>query len=79
MTLDASTIALISTLLQLAIKYVPDMAEQFKLAIAALSKTEPLTDSEKEAIEAASKEAHEALQARIAEQLAAAEAAGITG
>lgn len=78
MTLDATTIALITTLIQLAIKYVPEMIEQGQLAISLLTKEEALTDAEKSTIEAAGKAAHEALQARCDEQIAAAEAAGIT-
>lgn len=78
MTLDASTIALITTLIQLAIKYVPEMVEQGSLAISLLTKEESLTDDERATIEAASKAAHEALQKRCDEQIAAAEAAGVT-
>lgn len=78
MTLDAATIALITTLIQLAIKYVPEMVEQGQLAISLLTKEEALTDEEKATVEAASTAAHEALQKRCDEQIAAAEAAGIT-
>jgi hypothetical protein len=76
--MDAATIALITTLIQLAIKYVPEMIEQGTLAINLLTKTESLTDEEKATILAASTSAHEALQKRCDEQLSAAEAAGIT-
>lgn len=76
--MDAATIALITTLIQLAIKYAPEMIEQGTLAIKLLSKTEVLTDEEKAQVLAASQSAHEALQKRCDEQLASAEKAGIT-
>lgn len=76
--MDAATVALITTLIQLAIKYVPEMIEQGTLAINLLTKTEALTDEEKAQVLAASTAAHEALQKRCDEQLATAEAAGIT-
>ena len=76
--MDASTIALITALIQLAIKYVPEMVEQGRLAISLLTKQEPLTELEKSQILAASIEAHKVLQARCDEQLAAAAEAGIT-
>lgn len=76
--MDAATIALITTLIQLAIKYVPEMIEQGQLAITLLTKEGALTDDEKKAVDDASAAAHAALQKRCEEQLAAAEAAGIT-
>lgn len=76
--MDAATIALITALINLAIKYAPEMIEQGRLAISLLTKDTELTDDEKNAILAASKAATEALQKRCDEQLAAAEAAGIT-
>lgn len=76
--MDAATIALITTLIQLAIKYVPEMVEQGQLAIALLTKKEALSDEEKAQVMAASTAAHAALQKRCDEQLAAAEAAGLT-
>ena len=76
--MDASTVALITTLIQLAIKYVPEMVEQGRLAIALLTKDGALTEEEKKTVMEASLAAHEALQRRCEEQLAAAEAAGIT-
>ena len=75
--MDASTVALITTLIQLAIKYVPEMVEQGRLAIALLTKDGVLTEEEKKTVLEASLKAHEALQRRCDEQLAAAEAAGI--
>lgn len=75
--MDAATIALITAMIQLAIKYVPEMVEQGQLAIALLTKKDPLTDAEKAKILEASKAAHEALQKLCDKQLAAAEAAGI--
>lgn len=76
--MDAATIALITTLIQLAIKYVPEMVEQGSLAIALLTKQEALTDAERAAILAASNAAHAALQKRCDEQLAHAAALGLT-
>ena len=77
--MDAATVALITTLIQLAIKYVPEMVEQGKLAIALLTKETALTDEEKELIDKASKEAHEALQKLCDDKLAEASSLGITG
>lgn len=76
--MDASTVALITALIQLAIKYVPEMVEQGRLAIALLTKEGALTEEEKKTVMEASIAAHEALQKRCDEQLVAAEAAGIT-
>ena len=76
--MDASTVALITTLIQLAIKYVPEMVEQGRLAISLLTKDGVLTEEEKKVVMEANLAAHEALQKRCDEQLAAAEAAGIT-
>lgn len=77
--MDASTVALITALIQLAIKYVPEMVEQGRLAIALLTKEgAALTEGEKKTVMEASIAAHEALQKRCDEQLVAAEAAGIT-
>ena len=76
--MDAATIALITTLIQLAMKYVPEMVEQGALAISLLTKQETLTDEEKATILAASEAAHAALQKRCDEQLAEAERLGIT-
>lgn len=77
--MDAATIALITTLIQLAIKYVPEMIEQGQLAISLLTKEGKLTDAEKMVINEASKAAHDALQKRCDEQLAEAKKLGITG
>ena len=71
--MDPATIALITTLIQLAIKYVPEMIEQGRLAIALLTKKEPLTDDERSQIMEASKAAHDALQAACDAQLKLAE------
>lgn len=76
--MDASTVALITALIQLAIKYVPEMVEQGRLAIALLTKEGALTEEEKKTVMEASIAAHEALQKRCDEQLATAEAAGLT-
>ena len=76
--MSEATIALITALINLAIKYVPEMIEQGKLAITLLTKDTELTESEKATIVAASAAATAALQKRCDEQLAAAEAAGIT-
>jgi hypothetical protein len=75
--MDAATIALISTLIQLAIKYVPEMYEQGALAISLLSKTEPLTDEEKAQVDAAYASAYNTLQLKADEQLKKAEELGI--
>ena len=75
--MDASTVALITTLIQLAIKYVPEMVEQGRLAISLLTKEGVLTEEEKKIVLEASFKAHEALQKRCDEQLAVAETAGI--
>ena len=77
--MDAATIALITTLIQLAIKYVPEMVEQGRLAISLLTKETALTDEEKAAIDKASKDAHEALQKLCDEKLSEASRLGITG
>ena len=76
--MDASTIALITALIQLAIKYVPEMVEQGSLAIKLLTKAEALSDDERAEIAAASAAAHAALQKRCDEQLAEAARLGIT-
>ena len=75
--MDAATITLITTIIQLAIKYAPEVAEQGALAISLLTKEETLTDEEKAKIEEASKTAHDALVAKCDEQLALAESKGI--
>lgn len=76
--MDAATIALITSLIQLAIKYVPEMVEQGTLAISLLTKSGVLSDEEKATVLEASKVAHEALQKRCDEQLALAASLGIT-
>ena len=73
-----AAIALITALINLAIKYVPEMISQGRLAIMLLTKDTELTEEEKATVLAASAAATAALQKRCDEQLAAAEAAGIT-
>ena len=76
--MSEATIALITALINIAIKYAPEMIEQGKLAISLLTKDTELTEAEKTAILEASTAATAALQKRCDEQLAAAETAGIT-
>jgi hypothetical protein len=76
--MDAATIGLITTLIQLAIKYVPEMVEQGMLAISLLQKTDPLTEEEKAKIDEAYATAYNLLQSKCDEQLAKAEEQGIT-
>ena len=76
--MSEAAIALITALINLAIKYAPEMIEQGKLAITLLTKDTELTDAEKEEINKASAAATAALQKRCDEQLAAAKEAGIT-
>lgn len=75
--MDASTIALITALINLAIKYAPEMIESGKLAISLLTRDTELSEEEKKKILDASLAAHAALQKRCEERINEAETLGV--
>lgn len=75
--MDAAAIALITSLIQIAIKYAPELIEQGQLAIKLLTSGLDPTEAEKAQINAALEEAHLALQKAADEQLAKAKELGI--
>ena len=75
--MDSATIALITALIQLAMKYAPEMIESGKLAISLLTRDAELSEEERKLVLDANIAAHEALQKRCEDRLSEAENLGI--